>query len=92
MCASKACHFLLPKVFIVTDNKGTGIFDYEFVWRGLKDEWSRFTHQEQAKRDLKKWINSESLHPCYPWETNIMELCLIGYKHGREQRKQINAK
>jgi hypothetical protein len=30
--AGKMCHFMFP-LFVVMDNKATGIFDYEFYWR-----------------------------------------------------------
>jgi len=65
------------------DNLATSIFDYEFYWRGMKDEWNRFKGKEEAMNILIKAIKSEkSLHPFYPYETKIMELSHIGYKHG----------
>ncbi|HDY74814.1 MAG TPA: hypothetical protein ENH51_06865, partial [Euryarchaeota archaeon] len=50
--AGKSCHFILPKVFIVMDNLGTQVFDYEFYWRGMKDEWLRFQYKDEAKELL----------------------------------------
>lgn len=81
--ASKMCHFLFPKLFIVMDNLATSVFDYEFYWRGMKDEWSRFKEKAQAMNLLTDAVRSSMpLHPLYPLETKIMELSHIGYKHG----------
>ena len=76
--ASKFCHFVFPKVFTVMDDTATGIFEYEFYWRGMKDEWSRFPEKEEAIDILQRTVG-ELLHPCYPVETKIMELSRIGY-------------
>jgi len=81
--ASKMCHFLFPKLFIVMDNLATSVIDYEFYWRGMKDEWSRFKEKDLARNIFANAIQSDkSIHPLYPFETRIMELCHIGYKHG----------
>jgi hypothetical protein len=80
--AGKMCHFLFPKLFIVMDNLATNVFDYEFYWRGMKDEWGRFDARAEAKDRLADAIRSDRpLHPLYPFETKIMELSHIGYKH-----------
>jgi uncharacterized protein len=85
--ASKMCHFMFPKLFLVLDNKATGIFEYELCWRGMKDEWRRFTKKSQACGMLAQAIASpktapaKSIHPHYPYETKIIELSLIGYNH-----------
>jgi hypothetical protein len=82
--ASKLCHFIFPKLFIVIDNKATGICHYELFWRGLKDAWNAFEQQEEAKRILFSAIRNGqniSIHPNYPVETTIMEICAIGYNH-----------
>jgi hypothetical protein len=80
--ASKMCHFLFPKLFVVLDNKATDIFEYEFCWRGMKDEWQRFTKKAEAHRMLTQAIKSQRpIHSLYPYETKIMELSLIGYNH-----------
>lgn len=80
--AGKMCHFIFPKLFIVMDNLATSVFDYEFYWRGMKDEWSRFPAIDNARDLLVEAIKSEKpLHPLYPFETKIMELTQIGYKH-----------
>ena len=81
--AGKMCHFLFPKLFIVMDNLATSVFDYEFYWRGMKDEWNRFKEKSNSQNRLAKAIRSDkSLHPLYPFETKIIELSHIGYKHG----------
>ena len=79
----KMCRFLFPKVFIVMDNLATSVFDYEFYWRGMKDEWYRLKEKAEARNLLIGAIRSDHpLHPQYPLETKIMELCHIGHKHG----------
>ena len=84
--AGKMCHFTFPRLFIVMDNAATSVFDdYEFYWRGMKDEWNRFPAKAEARRLLEEAINSASdrpLHPSYPFETKILELSHIGYNHG----------
>jgi hypothetical protein len=81
--AGKLCHFLFPKLFIVMDNLATSIFDYEFYWRGMKDEWCRFNEKAEAKNLLIEAIKSDlPIHRLYPIETKVMELSHIGYKHG----------
>jgi hypothetical protein len=81
--AGKMCHFMFPKIFIVMDNLATQVFDYEFYWRGMKDEWTRFSQQEAAKTTIAETINAiRPIHELYPLETKIMELSHIGYKHG----------
>jgi hypothetical protein len=80
--AGKMCHFVFPKLFIVMDNLATEVFDYEFYWRRMQDEWQRFQEKAQAQKQLIQAINgNKPLHPHYPLETKIMELCHIGYKH-----------
>jgi hypothetical protein len=80
--AGKLCHFIFPKVFIVMDNLGTQVLDYEFYWRGMKDEWVRFKEKDKAVKILRNAIKSDKpLHVHYPVETKIMELSHIGYKH-----------
>ena len=81
--ACKMCHFLFPKVFPVIDNFATGIFEYEFYWRGMKDEWQRFPSKEEALATLLTRVEAVGpAHCLYPWETKIMELCHVGYAHG----------
>jgi hypothetical protein len=81
--ASKMCHFLFPKVFPVIDNWATGIFEYEFYWRGMKDEWMRFREKSEAIDKLKVAMetNGKHIHELFPFETKIIELSHIGYGH-----------
>jgi hypothetical protein len=80
---SKLCHFLFPKLFTVMDTVATGIFEYEFYWRGMKDEWYRFDEKAEAIDILTRMMESDRpLHPRYPVETKIMELSHIGYNYG----------
>src|SRR5262249_259009 len=72
--AGKMCHFVFPKLFIVMDNLATDVFDYEFYWRGMRDEWQRFQEKDEAQKQLIQVIKSDKpLHPHYPLETKIME-------------------
>ena len=85
---SKLCHFAFPKLFTVMDNEATSVFDYEFYWRGMRDEWLRFPDKDQAIRILTSTIDSaRPLHPLYPLETKIMELSHIGYNSRRALRQ-----
>jgi hypothetical protein len=77
---SKMCHFLFPKLFIPMDNLATGVLDYEFWWRGMKDEWSRFKDKDDAVEILTNEIGAQ-LHSLYPLETKIMEISQIGHNH-----------
>jgi hypothetical protein len=78
--ASKMCHFLFPRLFVVMDTSATGTFEYEFYWRGMKDEWCRFKEKAEARNVLTGAVKSnEPILPSYPWETKIMELSHIGY-------------
>jgi hypothetical protein len=82
--AGKMCHFVFPRVFIVMDNLATSVFDYEFYWRGMRDEWRRFKERAEATKLLTEAIKSDKpLHTFCPFETKIMEVCHIGYKHPR---------
>jgi hypothetical protein len=84
--ASKMCHFLFPKLFIVMDNTLTDTFEYEFYWRGMKDEWSRFEEKAEAMSIFREAIKSDKpIHDRYPWEAKIMELSHIGWKSRRKQ-------
>jgi hypothetical protein len=81
--ACKMCHFLFPRIFPVMDNLATGVFDYEFYWRGMKDEWHRFPSKVEALAFLKSSIEiTTQIHPLYPWATKIIELSHIGYANG----------
>lgn len=77
---SKMCHFLFPRLFIPMDNLATGVLDYEFWWRGMKDEWSRFKDKDDAVEILTNALGAP-LHPLYPLETKMMEISQIGHNH-----------
>jgi hypothetical protein len=82
--ASKMCHFLFPKLFIVVDTKLCDPFEYELYWRGMKNEWQRFKDKTQAIQIFTAAIKSnKSIHSDYPWETKIMEVSHIGWKSSR---------
>ena len=66
------------------DNQVVGRFEYEFYWRGMKDEWRRFDKKDDAREILKSAIRAGTsilIHPLYPIETKIMELSHIGYNY-----------
>jgi hypothetical protein len=76
---SKLTHFIFPKLFIVVDNKATGVSEYEIYWRGMKDAWSRFPEKNRAIDILTRPVECDRpLHSGYPIETKIMEICQIG--------------
>ena len=78
----KMCHFLFPKLFVVVDNTATGLFEYELYWRGMKEEWSRFAQRGSALNLLVGTMqNTRPIHPLYPYETKMMDLCHIGYNN-----------
>jgi hypothetical protein len=82
--ASKMCHFLFPKLFIVMDTKLCDPFEYELYWRGMKDEWQRFNSKAQAMSIFSAALDtSKPIHGDYPQETKIMELSHIGWKSTR---------
>jgi len=92
--ASKMCHFIFPKVFIVMDNLATGTTDdYEYYWEGSVREWTEFNEKEKAIGLLSTKIvkcSSKPIHLEYPFETKIIELCNIGKKHGRSGQTDTN--
>ena len=80
--ASKLGHFIFPKVFIVMDRFGTEVMSYDYYWQGMANEWSFFADKSAAINLLKTEIEKQAhvVHPNYPYETKIMELCHIGDK------------
>ena len=65
----------------IMDREGTGRSDdYGGDWRKLKKEWGGFQQKAEASSRLSEKIESCGLplHPRYPFETKIMELCCIG--------------
>lgn len=97
--ASKTCHFLFPKLFIVMDNTATSVSEYELYWRGMRDAWNGFKEQAQAKEMLINTIKTQilinaiksdtSLNRNYPLVTKIMELSHIGHKQIAERDKSV---
>jgi len=85
--ASKMCHFMFPDLFVVMDHTVTGTFEYEFYWRGMKAEWSRFAKKPEACWTLTNSIQTnDGIFIGYPCKTKIMELCHIGYNQRNNQR------
>jgi len=81
--ASKLGHFMLPKVFIVMDNLGTDVMSYDYYWQGMVNEWRHFREKRESIDLLRAEIAEHSqrpIHPNYPFETKIMELCHVGDK------------
>jgi len=81
--ASKLGHFMFPNVFIVMDNRATGVMTYDYYWQGIVNEWRLFADKTIAINLLKTEIGkkaSQTSHDYYPYETKIMELCQVGEK------------
>jgi len=79
--ASKLCHFMFPKIFIVMDRLGTEVMAYDYYWQGMVNEWNLFANKSVAIDLLKTDIEKQSpVHCDYPFETKIMELCHVGDK------------
>lgn len=65
------------------DNFGTSVMPYEFYWPGMIEQWLAFADKSEAIDRLRTHIEKQSrkqIHPDYPSETKIMELCHIGHK------------
>lgn len=79
--ASKLCHFMFPKIFIVMDRIGTEVMAYDYYWQGMVNDWNHFADKSVAIDLLKTDIEKQSpVHSDYPFETKIMELCHVGDK------------
>lgn len=88
---SKFCHFLLPQVFPVVDNRAMGnpFRIYKSYFEFVQREWSE---TQEATRSalcarLDRLIGPERI-PTYPTVNKVAELCLIGRRqlrarHGR---------
>ena len=93
--ASKLGHFIFPKVFIVMDNLGTRVTSYDRYWGGVVDEWELFAEKNEALRLLRTEIEKhtvDAIHPLYPFETKIMELCHIGDKWKKKRARESERK
>jgi aspartate aminotransferase len=89
--ASKLGHFIFPNVFIVMDNLGTQVIDYDSYWPGMVDEWNVFQDKDATFDLLKNEIERHSrdaAHPLYPYETKIIELCHIGDKQKKTKKRR----
>ena len=83
---SKLGHFIFPKIFMPVDNMATGIppSGYDSFWTSKQRAWIDFNEKEEAKGLLYEEITRNSdktIHDLYPFETKIIELCVIGNKH-----------
>ncbi len=75
--ASKLCHFLLPKVFFISDNLFIKRFDYPQFWQESKKAWSNCSNKDELINILKNKIGSNIIDN-YPFATKITDLCYMG--------------
>lgn len=83
---SKFCHFLAPQIFPVIDNEAMGIpfRTYEAYFEAVRAEWAATTVTVQ--RDLQGALTSlisPPLAPNYGLTNKLVELSLIGRRHGQ---------
>lgn len=84
---SKFCHFLLPKVFPVVDNEGSGNCwsRYEDYFKHVQSIWASTPDRVRAAlaSEMKKAVESSghTLNPEFPLVSKIVELRLIGRRH-----------
>jgi hypothetical protein len=93
--ASKLGHFVFPNLFIVMDNKATGVNNYQIYWQSMKEAWYQFTEKIGAKKILLKEIEKHSqkpVHNFYPFEVKIIELCSIGKNKKPHDHNKSNLK
>lgn len=91
---SKLGHFIFPKLFIVMDNKATGVNDYQVFWQSMCEAWSNFSEKTKAKEILLEEINKYStrkVHERYPFEIKIIELCTIGKRKTLTDQHKIDS-
>ncbi|MEW6067717.1 MAG: hypothetical protein AB1610_05465 [Nitrospirota bacterium] len=82
---SKLGHFIYPKLFIVRDHQATGVEDYTPFWSSMSEAWERFSYKKEARKILTRTIRNQTdrqIHEHYPFEIKIIELCIIGSRHG----------
>jgi hypothetical protein len=81
---SKFCHFLLPKVFPIVDNKGLGNRwpTYESYFRSVQDEWESTDPATRTElvAELTRLIKmtGQQVFPGFPEINKIVELRLMG--------------
>jgi hypothetical protein len=86
--ASKFCHFLLPRIFLVVDNEGLGNRwrTYEDYFKYIQDEWDSTTPPTRTGliTELTRLIEAEGdqVSVSFPMINKIVELRLIG-RHQR---------
>jgi hypothetical protein len=86
--ASKLCHFIFPRAFLVADRKYTWPprGDYAAHWTECQVKWNACTIKAELVAMLRMAIQQAMLRmaiqqpvcPSYPWATKITELCCIG--------------
>lgn len=81
---SKLCHFLLPRVFPVVDNRAMGnpYRTYADYFAAARTEWldTPAPVQKQLRSVLGTRIGSQ-MNRDYPEVSKIVELCFIGRRH-----------
>jgi hypothetical protein len=78
---SKFCHFLLPQVFPVVDNRAMGnhFSTYESYFEFVQSEWDETSEVTRASlcSILDRHIGATRI-PNYPATNKLVEVCLIG--------------
>ncbi len=90
---SKFCHFLVPRIFPVVDNKAIGnpFQTYEEYFKTAKSEWAATPAETQTQ--LVGLLSSEigeSLFGGFPMKCKLVELCLIGRYQSRPRAARHN--
>ena len=79
--ASKLCHFILPNIFMVTDNKVIGAAsnpdEYQNYWEYCRQGWAMCNNKNELIAILENEIEQKVFFK-YPFLTKIIELCIIG--------------
>lgn len=82
---SKFCHFLAPRIFPVTDNKLLGLPypTYEEHFTASRAEWlgTDSATQDELISLLTHDVGAP-LFGSYPMKCKLIELCMIGRRHG----------
>lgn len=84
--ASKFCHFLAPRVFLLVDNEAMGgkYLTYETCWGAYKREWITTTARGLREELVARLADLIGPSPAtdFPFENKVVELCLIGRHRG----------
>jgi hypothetical protein len=91
---SKFCHFLAPRIFPVTDNKLLGLPypTYEGHFTASRAEWLGTASVTQ--HELISLLTHEVGAPLfggYPMKCKLIELCMIGRRHGCDAANESTA-